>query len=172
MTALMTWVGWMVAAVLVVGLGLVVSAAAGGLNGLATMLAVSGGALLVMAWIRGRRGRGEVRVRHCLECGASVAEGASVCPRCQSVQLDKAGEGGGGGSSGAGSRRGGGREMPISAYSPDNSGSIGWVDQAPPGSWGAAEGSSPRVLRRWGAGLLAAAIVIAAAAVAARFAAG
>ena len=160
----------MAAAVVLVGLGMLVSAAAGSLNGLASMLAAGGGALLVVAWIRGGKERSEVRLRHCLECGASVTEAAAVCPRCQSVQLEVAEEVlAGGGRARGGGRRREGREMPVSAYSPDGSGSIGWVDEAPPGSWGSAEGSSPRALRWWGMGLLAAAIAIAAAA---RFAEG
>src|SRR5688572_30509915 len=157
MAALVTRVGWMVATVVVVGLGLVFWAGAGAFSALATMAAVSGGGLLALAWVRGRRESGQIRLRHCLECGASVLEKASICPRCQSVQLEapEDDEGAAGGSGRAGRRREG-SEMPVSAYSPDSSGAIGWVDSAPPGSWGSAEGMRPRVLRRWGVGLLAA----------------
>jgi hypothetical protein len=161
MVALATWAGWLVAAALAAGLGLLVWAGAGGLYGSATMLAVGGSALLVLAWVRERRERSEVRLRHCLECGASVDEKAAVCPRCQSVRLEAPVEEralAGGPSRG----RREGREMPVTAYSSDASGVIGWVDAAPPGSW-STDGMSPRHLRRWGVVLFGLAVVLAAA---------
>ena len=151
--ALLTWAGWLVVATVVVGLGAMVAANAGGLYGLALPLLCGGVVCLVLAWRRERRAKGEVRLRHCLECGASVSEDAAVCPRCRSVRLESRTSDG----PQAGVPRGApnpGREMPVSAYSSDASGVIGWVDAAPPGSYSAADGVTPRSLRRWGMALL------------------
>ena len=166
MGALLTWVGWLVMATVAAGLGLVVWAGAGGFYGIATSLAMGGTALLVAAWLREKRERGQVRLRHCLECGASVAPDAAVCPRCQSVRLEAPEGEHAAGAMGTVGRRHEGREMPVNAYSPDSSGSIGWVDSAPPGSWASGDGAPPRTLRRWGFALLGLALVASVAAAA------
>lgn len=160
MASLLTWSAWLVGAVVAMGIGVIVAANAGGLYGAAILSLLCGGACFAGAWMRERRARGEVRLRHCLECGASVLDDAAVCPRCQSVRLE--GQVGKGSTPGAfGGGRSEGREMPVSAYSSDASGVIGWVDAAPPSGYGAAEGVTPRSLRRWGIALVATSAVLA-----------
>jgi hypothetical protein len=118
--------------------------------GVALALAAGGATTLVLAALQERRDRGTIHLRHCLECGASVADDAGFCPRCQSVRIQEAASSG---ATGATGRRDTGREMPVTAYSLDRSGVIGWVDAAPPGLMGEAA-SAAKTLRRWGATLL------------------
>src|SRR5687767_11493594 len=99
MASLVSWSVLLVGAVVAMGIGLLVAANAGGLYGAAVLLLICGGACFASAWMRERRARSEVRLRHCLECGASVLDDAAVCPRCQSVRLE--GHAGGGSTPGA-----------------------------------------------------------------------
>ncbi|MBI3972534.1 MAG: hypothetical protein HY332_14740 [Chloroflexi bacterium] len=154
----MTFLLWAVVvsgATLVGAVGLALVFSANAFAGVALPLAVAGTALLVVAGVRDRRNRGMLRLRHCLECGASVTARAAVCPRCSSVRLERiAGDGNGGR---AGRRASAAREMPVSAFSPDRSGVIGWVDSAPPGAdgWAVGEGAATKRLRVWGIALWA-----------------
>ena len=127
--------------------------------GLALPAAVAGATALAVAAVQERRSRGAIHLRHCLECGASVLEAAGFCPRCHSVRLEEPASAMRAPGASPRTARTVGREMPVTAYSTDSSGVIGWVDAAPPGSW--AEGAAQMHLRRWGLGLLALAIVCA-----------
>ena len=153
MTLLVWGLGLLGTAVLVIAV-LLVTLHANLSFGAALAAAAVGGTALGMAALQERRDRGVVGRRHCEECGASVEEDAGFCPRCHSVRIQ---EPAASGAAPAPSRHAG-REMPVSAYSPDGSGAIGWVDAAPPGLMG--EGATAaRTLRRWGVGLLGLAAV-------------
>jgi hypothetical protein len=166
--ALVTWAAWVVAAVAVAAVGLMLAASQGVYYGAALPMGVAGATCLVAARVQERRERGQLRLRHCLECGASVADSAAVCARCQSVRLEAPVDAErGGGPTGSRPRREG-REMPVTAYSSDASGVIGWVDAAPPASWSAAGEMTARVLTRWGTVLLGVAAVLVAAGITTR----
>ena len=115
---------------------------------IALPLAVAGAVCLGAGVLRARR-RPDAGSRHqCLDCGASVPAGMSVCQRCGSVAVGMGGRVHAGGGRGAI-----GRGLPVAAYSPDASGVIGWVDAAPPGGQEAGPDDPGRTWRSW-AGLL------------------
>ena len=154
MLTLLVWgLGLLGTAVLAVGV-MLVSAHANLYFGAALAAAGAGGTVLGMAALQERRDRGVIGLRHCQDCGASVAHDAGFCPRCQSVRIQEPTSS----TTAPAQSANAGREIPVSAYSPDGSGSIGWVDSAPPGLMG--EGATGvRTLRRWGVALLALAAV-------------
>ena len=154
--SLLLWALGIVGAAIVGAVGLALVQSANVFLGLGLPVVVAGGVLLVVATVRGRREAGVVRLRHCLECGASVGETAAVCARCGSVRLEAAA-----GERAAGGRRGReGRDMPVTALSPDRSGVIGWVDAAPPDSMAAGAETANRKLRLWGIMLTTLGIVL------------
>ena len=154
MLTLLMWVLGLLGAAVLAGGVILVTVQANLYFGAALAAAAAGGTALGMAALQDRRERAIIGLRHCQDCGASVAEGAGFCPRCQSVRIQEPT------SASTASARSAhtAREIPVSAYSPDGSGTIGWVDAAPPGMMG--EGATgARTLRLWGIVLLGLAAV-------------
>ena len=156
----MTFVLWAIAVIGATLVGWVSLALARDVNaslGGALPPAAVGTALLVVAAVRERQDRRTLHLRHCLECGATVAPSAAACARCGSVRLEAISDHGSGGR--LGRRAPETREMPVAAFSADRSGIIGWVDGAPPGAegFGGDAGTGTKRLRVWGIVLWAAA---------------
>jgi hypothetical protein len=138
---------------IVASLALLLAIYASPYAGGAVALAAPGGAMLVLAILRGRHERGLIHRRHCLECGTAVADDAGFCPHCRSVRLEAA-------VASVGREPRVERELPVGAYSSDRSGVIGWVDAAPPGTMGGST-SATKTLGRWGAILLGLSLLLA-----------
>jgi hypothetical protein len=43
----------------------------------------------MIAWLKQRLGQGPP-IRHCRQCGAVVAAGAGICPRCHGMDIENA----------------------------------------------------------------------------------
>ena len=151
----MTWQVWLIVG-LAGGLALGLGLATLGVAGLVLAPLAGGLACLLCAGVTARREQRVFAARrpYCQDCGASVPVGAALCPWCRSPNIvvpapsDRPGRRGSGGTGPQGAR-----DLPVTAYSPDASGVIGWVDQ-PPGGWAAAETPAATAMRRWAVALL------------------
>lgn len=146
---LVRWWAGVLLLVIAAGAAVTVVAFSGSFWSIAIAFAGASAACLAGAWVQARRALGVTPKRHCLDCGASVPDQLTVCPRCRSVRIDIPAI------AGAVQVPGGSRELPVAAYSGDASGVIGWVDASPPGGAEAGDLIGSHMLRLWSGVLLA-----------------
>ncbi|HEV2122056.1 MAG TPA: hypothetical protein VGW38_04675 [Chloroflexota bacterium] len=146
--ALVRWWAGVLLLVIAAAAAVTVVAFSGSFWSIAVAFAGASAACLAGDWMQARHAIGGSRRRHCLDCGASVPDQLTVCPRCRSVRIEVPAI------AGAVHVPGGSRELPVAAYSGDASGVIGWVDASPPGGAEAGDLIGSHMLRLWSGVLL------------------